>query len=178
MHRHCGTNNRAPRWTFTDPCKPEVRPGAREESASPAWLAAPAMNARDTTKVFIQRLETGWLNFLILSLYFYEILPKLVNLQRSYSQLYETPFQWIKAGKTMPIFPLHHPCYGRRLPYWIAWNVAIGCSGRSDEMRNQYIFYSHGISLQWSISKLWQIFSNEYHWSCDEKIDIDFFSTF
>ena len=46
MHRHCGTNNRAPRWTFTDPCKPEVRPGAREESASPAWLAAPTMNAR------------------------------------------------------------------------------------------------------------------------------------
>ena len=41
MHRHCGTKNRAPRWTFTDPCKPEVRPGAREES--PAWLAAPAM---------------------------------------------------------------------------------------------------------------------------------------
>ena len=50
MHCHCGTNNRAPRWTFTDPCKPEVRPGAREESASPAWLAAPAMNARDTKK--------------------------------------------------------------------------------------------------------------------------------
>ena len=49
MHCHCGTNNRAPGWTFTDPCKPEVRPGAREESASPAWLAAPAMNARDTT---------------------------------------------------------------------------------------------------------------------------------
>ena len=56
MHRHCGTNNRAPRWTFMDPCKPEVRPGAREESASPAWLAAPAMNARDTTKVYILRL--------------------------------------------------------------------------------------------------------------------------
>ena len=53
MHCHCGTNNRAPRWTFTDPCKPEVRPGAREESASPAWLAAPTMNARDTTKVYI-----------------------------------------------------------------------------------------------------------------------------
>ena len=46
MHRHCGINKRAPWWTFTDPCKPEVRPGAREESASPAWLAAPAMNAR------------------------------------------------------------------------------------------------------------------------------------
>ena len=59
MHCHCGTNNRAPRWTFTDPCKPEVRPGAREESASPAWLAAPAMNARNTTKVYIWRLDTG-----------------------------------------------------------------------------------------------------------------------
>ena len=59
MHCYYGTNNRAPRWTFTDPCRPEVRPGAREESASPAWLAAPAMNARDTTKVFIWRLDTG-----------------------------------------------------------------------------------------------------------------------
>ena len=49
MHCHCGTNNRAPRWTFTDPCKTEVRPGAGEESAYPDWLAAPAMNARDTT---------------------------------------------------------------------------------------------------------------------------------
>ena len=49
MHCHCGPNNRAPLWTFTDPCKPEVRLGAREESASPAWLAAPAMNARDTS---------------------------------------------------------------------------------------------------------------------------------
>ena len=56
MHCHCGTNNRARRWTFTDPCKPEVRPGAREESPSTAWLAAPAMNARDTTKVYIWRL--------------------------------------------------------------------------------------------------------------------------
>ena len=59
MHCHCGTNNRAPRWTFTDPCKPEVRPGAREDSASPAWLAAPAMNARDIMKVYIRRLDTG-----------------------------------------------------------------------------------------------------------------------
>ena len=58
MHCHCGTNNRAPRWTFTDPCKPEARPGAREESASPAWLAAPAMNARDITNVYIRRLHT------------------------------------------------------------------------------------------------------------------------
>ena len=59
MHCHCGTNKRAPWWTFTDPCKPEVRPGAREESASPAWLAAPAMNALDKTKVFIWRPDTG-----------------------------------------------------------------------------------------------------------------------
>ena len=44
------TNNKAPRWTFTDPCKPEVRPGAREEAAFPAWLAAPAMNAHNTIK--------------------------------------------------------------------------------------------------------------------------------
>ena len=42
--------HQAPWLTFTDPCKPEVRPGAREESAFPAWLVAPAMNARDTTK--------------------------------------------------------------------------------------------------------------------------------
>ena len=59
MHCHCCTNNRVPQWTFTDPCKPEVRPGAWEESASPSWLAAPAMNARDTTKVYIWRLDTG-----------------------------------------------------------------------------------------------------------------------
>ena len=59
MHCHCGANNRAPRWTFTDPCKPDVRPGAREKLASPAWLAAPAMNARDTTKVYIWRLDIG-----------------------------------------------------------------------------------------------------------------------
>ena len=59
MHCHCGTNNRAPRWTFTDPCKPEARPGAREESASPAWLATPDMNARDTMKVYIWKLDTG-----------------------------------------------------------------------------------------------------------------------
>ena len=59
MHCHCGTNNRAPCWTLTDPCKPKVRPGAREESASPDWIAAPAMNARDTTKVYIWRFDTG-----------------------------------------------------------------------------------------------------------------------
>ena len=62
MHCHSGSNNRAPLWTFTDPCKPEVRPGYRDESASPAWLAAPAMNARKNNKslyIYIWRLDTG-----------------------------------------------------------------------------------------------------------------------
>ena len=59
VHCHCGTNNRAPLWTFTDPRKSEVRPGSREESASPDWIAAFAMIARDTTKVYIWRLDTG-----------------------------------------------------------------------------------------------------------------------
>ena len=58
MHRHCDTNNRAPQWTFLDSCKPEARPGAREESASPAWLAAPATNACDTKKVYIRSKQT------------------------------------------------------------------------------------------------------------------------
>ena len=30
MFRHCGTNKKPPQWTFTDPCKPEVSPGARD----------------------------------------------------------------------------------------------------------------------------------------------------
>ena len=34
-NRRCNTNNRAPRRALTDPCKTEVRPGAREEPASP-----------------------------------------------------------------------------------------------------------------------------------------------
>ena len=50
---HCETYNRAPRLTFTDPCKSEVRPGARLESPCPAWLASLTMNASDTTKVYI-----------------------------------------------------------------------------------------------------------------------------
>ena len=37
------------------PLQPEMRPGVREESASPAWLAATAMNACDTTKVYIRK---------------------------------------------------------------------------------------------------------------------------
>ena len=35
------------------------------------------------------------------------------------------------------------------------------------------LLHSRGIRLQWSIRKLWQIFSNERHWSRDEKIGFD-----
>ena len=45
-------------WHSRTPAN-QARPGAREESASPAWLAAPAMNACGTTKVYIWRLDTG-----------------------------------------------------------------------------------------------------------------------
>ena len=38
IHWHCGTNNRVPRWSFMDPWKIEMGPGALEESVSPAWL--------------------------------------------------------------------------------------------------------------------------------------------
>ena len=62
VHRHSGTNNREPQWTFTDPCKPEVRPGAREESASPDWLAAPAMNACDNESVYMEACHWMWID--------------------------------------------------------------------------------------------------------------------
>ena len=58
MQCHHGTSNRTPQWTFTNPCKPDVRPGVRKESACPAWLAVPAQNARGTKKVYIWRLDT------------------------------------------------------------------------------------------------------------------------
>ena len=60
MHCHCGTNNRAPLWTFMNPYKPEVRPGARDESASRAWLAAPAMNARVNESVEMEAWHWMW----------------------------------------------------------------------------------------------------------------------
>ena len=41
--------------------------------------------------------------------------------------------------------------------------------------RKYKYLHSHGIHLQWSIRKMSQIFSNECQWSCDGKIDIDFF---
>ena len=33
--------------------EPEVRPGAREESASPAWLATPAKNAHNPANMYV-----------------------------------------------------------------------------------------------------------------------------
>ena len=62
MHCQCGTDNTDSRLTFTDLCKPEVRPGVQEESASPARLAAPAMNARDTKKVLQNQINTRHTN--------------------------------------------------------------------------------------------------------------------
>ena len=59
MHCHSGTNNRGPRWTFTGPCKPEARPDAQEESASPAYIAAPAMKVlRRSIIVFSYKVLT------------------------------------------------------------------------------------------------------------------------
>ena len=54
MHCHCGTNNKVPKWTFKDPLKPEARPGAREESASPVWQLTLAMNAGNIAKIHKQ----------------------------------------------------------------------------------------------------------------------------
>ena len=58
MHCHCATNNRAPRMGIHggDSCKPEVRPGTREESASPAWLAAPVTRPKMTEKTNRQKI--------------------------------------------------------------------------------------------------------------------------
>ena len=33
--------------------EPEVRPGAREESASPAWLATPAIDAHNPANIYV-----------------------------------------------------------------------------------------------------------------------------
>ena len=60
MHCHSGTNNRAPQWTFTDLCKPEVRPGAREESASPAWLAKCEDKMQGGEWVFRKKILRGY----------------------------------------------------------------------------------------------------------------------
>ena len=40
MHPHCGTNNSVHRLSFMGIWTLELRPGVREESASPTWQAA------------------------------------------------------------------------------------------------------------------------------------------
>ena len=58
---HCGTN-RVTQWTFIT----WVGPGDQEEMAFPVWLAAPAMNASNRTKMYIQynQLDVTLCNFL------------------------------------------------------------------------------------------------------------------
>ena len=99
MHCHCGTNNRAPRWTFTDPCKPEVRPGAREESASPAWLAIPAMNARDTTKLYYITVSNPDTKYSGSCCFFYMLLQKI---NRGCMTLKECSFKIRKSLQALP----------------------------------------------------------------------------
>ena len=41
-------------------CKPEVRPGTLEESASPAWLAAPVTSPKMTEKPTGRKFENQW----------------------------------------------------------------------------------------------------------------------
>ena len=61
MHCHCGTNNRAPQWTFTDPCKPEVRPGARG-GVSVSCLASRTRHEclRHNESVYMEALHWMW----------------------------------------------------------------------------------------------------------------------
>ena len=66
MHCHCGTYNRAPRWTFTDPCKTQVRPGAREESADVNGMWTHFSKCSDTISTCVpcrqssQRITQPW----------------------------------------------------------------------------------------------------------------------
>ena len=41
------------------PFKSGMKPGSREDSASPAWLAAPSINAHDTVATYTG-ISKGW----------------------------------------------------------------------------------------------------------------------
>ena len=56
---------------------------------------------------------------------------------------------------------------------FICKNINFNTDGYKG-LKGKYL-HCHGICLQWSTRKLWQIFSNECHWSRDGKIDIGFF---
>ena len=63
------------------------------------------------------------------------------------------------------------------LPFWhFCW--CIGFCHRTESDLFLFLLHSHGIRLQWSIWKLWQIFSIERHWSRDGIIETDFFFDF
>ena len=144
MHCYCDTNNRAPRWTFTDPCKPEVRPGARKESASPAWLAAPAMNARDTTKGIYGGLTLDVDRHYIASvtatihqkkgIITLESNPSRGNCTTSYTRQREQVWQKCKIQKnwcTVTVAPtIEHHCGHSRTPANQRWDQVPGRSQR------------------------------------------------
>ena len=44
--------NTMPPWKLMDPWKPEVGPGAREETASPVWLAIQVRHVWDTANMY------------------------------------------------------------------------------------------------------------------------------
>ena len=60
MHCHCGTNNRAPRWTFKDPLR------TRGETRCPGWVSVSCLASRThhecprNNKGYIWRLDTGF----------------------------------------------------------------------------------------------------------------------
>ena len=55
---HCGTDNRTSWWTFTDPCNPEMRPGAREESINIYLLYDRYLENQDTERIISEIIKT------------------------------------------------------------------------------------------------------------------------
>ena len=47
-------------WTFTHPWEPELRPGAREESASPSGLAAPSWMRTTQERLYMEAWHWMW----------------------------------------------------------------------------------------------------------------------
>ena len=132
MHCHCGTNNRAPRWTFTDPCKPEWRPGARE-SASPAWLAAPAIQsymsrhrcAGGLDKLYLRsgsqrhRHFAGFFNVPVLHRHGTTLFIRWFRHTAPISRLLRS--RWGYGGRILHLNPRQHP-HGVHCFYMKDWN--------------------------------------------------------
>ena len=114
MHYHCGINKRSPRLTFTDPCKPEGRPGAREELASPVWLSATAMNARDTKVIYGGLISTN------------------INLNRLCSNTGFVTLRVYIKHFTLLLNPSGRPCRHRlciiigKSEFWTVWPTITG----------------------------------------------------